>query len=311
MDPLIILFGLGVGMLVGLTGMGGGSLMTPILIIIFGYNPVTAVGTDLAYGAVTKTLGGWRHFRQRTVFFPLAVWMGVGSVPAAVGGVYVLHMLEHRYGKSFDHAMLIAVAAAVMFTGVAVLSRALFMPRLLEHERSSFDMTTRDKVSAAVLGLFVGFVLGVTSAGSGTLIAVGLILIFRLVPTRVVGTDVFHAAVLLWAAALAHVVAGNVDYGLMGTILIGSLPGVWVGSNLAVRVPTASLRLGLAIVMIGSGLGLLSKAGAGIPGYVLAAVPVLLAVVVGWKQLSERAKRLAAARSAHSSPPLRAPLEEQ
>ena len=158
-------------------------------------------------------------------------------------------------------------------------------------------MSTRDKVSAALLGLFVGFVLGVTSAGSGTLIAVGLILVFRLVPTRVVGTDVFHAAVLLWAAALAHVVAGNVDYGLMGTILIGSLPGVWVGSNLAVRVPTASLRLGLAIVMIGSGLGLLSKAGAGIPGYVLAAVPVLLAVVVGWKQLSERAKRLAAAKA--------------
>src|SRR5437763_688841 len=164
MDPLIIVFGLGVGMLVGLTGMGGGSLMTPILIIVFGYNPVTAVGTDLAYGAVTKTLGGWRHFRQRTVFFPLAVWMGVGSVPAAVGGVYVLHLLEHRYGKSFDHAMLIAVAAAVMFTGVAVLSRALFMPRLLDRERSSFDMSTRDKVSAAILGLFVGFVLGVTSA---------------------------------------------------------------------------------------------------------------------------------------------------
>jgi len=185
----------------------------------------------------------------------------------------------------------------VMFTGVAVLSRALFMPWLLEHERSSFEMSTRDKVSAALLGLFVGFVLGVTSAGSGTLIAVGLILVFRLVPTRVVGTDVFHAAVLLWAAALAHVVAGNVDYGLMGTILIGSLPGVWVGSNLAVRVPTASLRLGLAIVMIGSGLGLLSKAGAGIPGYVLAAVPVLLAVVVGWKQFSERAKRLAAAKA--------------
>jgi len=193
-----------------------------------------------------------------------------------------------------------------------VLSRALFMPRLLDRERSSFDMSTRDKVSAAILGLFVGFVLGVTSAGSGTLIAVGLILIFRLVPTRVVGTDVFHAAVLLWAAALAHVVAGNVDYGLMGTILIGSLPGVWIGSNLAVRVPTSSLRLGLAIVMIGSGLGLLSKAGAGIPSYVLAAVPVLLAIVVGWQQLSERAKRLTAATpSAPTSARLRAPLEER
>jgi uncharacterized protein len=309
MDPLVIVFGLGVGILVGLTGMGGGSLMTPILIIVFGYNPVTAVGTDLAYGAVTKTLGGWRHFKQRTVFFPLALWMGVGSVPAAIGGVYVLHILEHRYGKSFDNAMLIAVATAVMFTGVAVLSRLLFMKHLLEKERSSFEMTTRDKVCAVVMGLFVGFVLGVTSAGSGTLIAVGLIMIFRLVPTRVVGTDVFHAAVLLWAAALAHVVAGNVDYGLMGTILIGSLPGVWLGSNLAVRVPTGSLRLGLAIVMIGSGLGLLSKAGAGIPGWVLAAVPVLLAVVVGGRQLSERAKRLAS--SAPASPSLRAPLKEQ
>ena len=295
MDPLIIVFGLGVGILVGPTGMGGGSLMTPILIIVFGYNPVTAVGTDLAYGAVTKTVGGWRHFRNRTVHFPLAMWMGVGSVPAAIGGVYVLHRLEHAYGKSFDHAMLIAVAAAVMFTGVTVLSRALFLPRLIERERVDFTLTRRDKIGAAVLGLFVGFVLGVTSAGSGTLIAVGLILLFRLVPTRVVGTDVFHAAVLLWAAAIAHVIAGNVNYGLMGTILIGSLPGVWVGSHWAVRIPTGALRLGIAVVMIGSGLGLLSKAGAGIPAAVLAGVPVLLAIVITWQQLAERAKRMAAA----------------
>src|SRR5437764_5959598 len=148
MDPLIIVFGLGVGVLVGLTGMGGGSLMTPILILVFGYNPVTAVGTDLAYGAVTKTVGGWRHFRQRTVHFPLSVWMGVGSVPAAIGGVYVLHRLEHAYGKSFDHAMLIAVAAAVMFTGTVVLSRALFLRRHLDRERADFEMTTRDKMGA-------------------------------------------------------------------------------------------------------------------------------------------------------------------
>src|SRR5947208_6690650 len=294
MDPLIIVFGLGVGMLVGLTGMGGGSLMTPILIIVFGYNPVTAVGTDLAYGAVTKTLGGWRHFRQRTVFFPLAVWRGVGSVPAAVGGVYVLHLLEHRYGKSFDHAMLIAVAAAVMFTGVAVLSRALFMPRLLDRERSSFDMSTRDKVSAAILGLFVGFVLGVTSAGSGTLIAVGLILIFRLTPHRVVGTDIFHAAVLLWAAALAHVVAGNVDYALAGTILIGSVPGVWFGSHMSVRLPAGTLRTVLGVVLIGAAMGLGAKAGLPIPPVVIAAVPWLLAGIVLWQRFRDRVPRAAA-----------------
>jgi hypothetical protein len=302
MDPLIIVFGLGVGILIGLTGMGGGSLMTPILIIVFGYNPITAVGTDLAYGAITKTVGGWRHCRGRNVFMPLAVWMGVGSVPAAIGGVYVLHVLEDKYGKSFDNAMLVAVASAVMLTGVVVLARALFMRRLLEQERESFVMTRRDKIAAALLGLFVGFVLGVTSAGSGTLIAVGMILVFRLTPQRVVGTDVIHAAVLLWAASIAHVIAGNVDYGLMGTILIGSIPGVWIGSHLSFRVPTGTLRLGLAIVMIGSGLGLLSKAGAGIPGYVLAAVPAILALVVGGQLLSERAKRAREPASSASPP---------
>ena len=308
MDPLIIVFGLGVGILIGLTGMGGGSLMTPILIIVFGYNPVTAVGTDLAYGAITKTLGGWRHFRAKNVFLPLAVWMGVGSVPAAVGGVYVLHLLEDKYGKSFDKVMLIAVAGAVLLTGIVVLSRALFLKQLLERERTSFVMTTREKVYAALLGLFVGFVLGVTSAGSGTLIAVGMILVFRLTPQRVVGTDVIHAAVLLWAASIAHVVAGNVDYGLMGTILIGSLPGVWIGSHLSFRVATGTLRLGLAIVMIGSGLGLLSKAGAGIPGWVLAAVPVLLALVVGGQQLAERARAREARLQAATRLPARGSL---
>lgn len=292
MDPLIVLFGLGVGVLVGLTGMGGGSLMTPVLILVFGYNPVTAVGTDLAYGAVTKTVGGWKHFRQRTVHFPLSMWMGVGSVPAAIGGVYVLHVLEHRYGNSFDNALLVAVAAALMFTGLAVLARALFLPKLVQRERHDFVLTRRDKIAAVVLGVFVGFVLGATSAGSGSLIAVGLIMIFRLVPTRVVGTDVFHAAILLWAAALAHVVAGNVDFGLAGTILIGSVPGVYLGSHMSVRVPVGTLRLGLGIVLIGAALGLLSKAGAGIPPAVIAAAPVLLAVIVAWQQFHWRPRRL-------------------
>jgi uncharacterized protein len=303
LDPLIVFFGLGVGVLVGLTGMGGGSLMTPILILVFGYKPVTAVGTDLAYGAVTKTVGGWKHFRQKTVHFPLSVWMGVGSVPAAIGGVYVLHRLERAYGSSFDNALLVAVAAALMLTGVAVLARALFLPKLVERERPDFVLTRRDKISAALLGLVVGFVLGATSAGSGSLIAVGLILIFRLVPTRVVGTDVFHAAVLLWAAAIAHVVAGNVDFGLAGTILIGSVPGVWVGSHLAVRLPVGTLRLGLAVVLIGSSLGLLSKAGAGIPAVVLAGAPVALALLVSahWFRGRNRARSEKSAAPAVSS----------
>src|SRR5436305_12996308 len=126
MDPFIILFGFGVGILVGTTGIGGGSLMTPILILIFGFKPVTAVGTDLAYGAVTKTVGGWRHLRNRTVDMKLSGWIAVGSVPAAVGGVVVLHILEDAWGKSFDDGLLIALAAAPLPTGPVILARPPF-----------------------------------------------------------------------------------------------------------------------------------------------------------------------------------------
>jgi uncharacterized membrane protein YfcA len=298
MDPLIIVFGLGVGMLVGLTGMGGGSLMTPLLIIVFGIKPVTAVGTDLAYGAITKTVGGWRHFRHGTVDMSLSTYMAFGSVPAAVGGVYVLEAIKRSYGKQFDDVMLTAVAAALLFTGVAVLARAMFLPRLIDKEKDRVVMTRRNKVCAVLLGLFVGFVLGVTSAGSGSLIAVGLILLFRLAPKEVVATDVFHAAILLWAAALAHIVAGNVDYGLALNILIGSIPGVWIGSHMVTRIQAGTLRTALAIVLVGSGLGLLSKAGAAIPTPVLAGVPlVLLVAVVG----QERSRRSKVALQAHAA----------
>jgi hypothetical protein len=279
-DPLIVVFGFGVGVLVGLTGMGGGSLMTPILILVFGFKPVTAIGTDLAYGAVTKTVGGWRHFRQRTVNSSLSTWMALGSVPSAIGGVYALDALERASGHSFDDTVLAVVAGALMFTGVAVLVRALFLTKLIERERETFELETRHKVGAVVLGVFVGFVLGVTSAGSGSLIAVGLILLFRLAPRQVVGTDVFHAAILLWAAAIAHVVAGNVDFALAGTILIGSVPGVWLGSHWSVRTPVATLRTVLGVILIGASLGLLSKAGMDVPLPVLAGVPLVLLAIV-------------------------------
>src|SRR3954451_15442727 len=295
MDPFIVLFGFGVGILVGLTGMGGGSLMTPLLIVVFGVKPVTAVGTDLTYGAVTKTLGGWRHLRHRTVDTRLSTWISIGSVPAAIGGVYVLNAIERAYGSEVDDIMIAAVAAALLFTGTAVLVRALFAKQLIERER--FAATRRNKIAAVVLGVFVGFVLGVTSAGSGTLIAIGLIVVFRLAPRQVVGTDVFQAAILLWAAAIAHIVSGNVDWGLAGTILLGSLPGVWIGSNLITKVRVEALRMGLAIVLIGSGLGLLSKAGADIPPALIAATPVLLAVVLfGHERLARRRPSRAAPR---------------
>jgi hypothetical protein len=275
MDPVVILFGLGVGLLIGITGMGGGTLMTPLLILVIGTKPIVAVGTDLAYGAVTKTLGGWRHFTKGTVFPRLAFWLAVGSCPAALVGVWVLDRLRESIGDDFDSFMMVAIGGVLLLTGGLVLLRALAIADHSARERGAFRMQTRHKVAAVALGASVGFVLGITSAGSGTLIGIGLILGFRLSPHRVVGTDVAHAAVLLWVAALAHIVAGNVDYGLAGTILIGSLPGVWIGTNLATRLPREALRAALGVVLLTSGLALLSKAGLELPAFVLVAVPVV------------------------------------
>ena len=281
MDFALIAFGLGVGVLVGMTGIGGGSLMTPMLILVFGVTPVTAIGSDLAYAAVTKTVGGYKHWRQRTVDLQLSSWMAIGSVPAAVCGVWVL-----RPGRGLGGARLQRTPALGARRGAAAHRRrhagARLPKSMHERERDTIEMERRHKVAAIALGASVGFVLGVTSAGSGALIAVGLILLFRLSPTRVVGTDVFHAAILLWAAGLAHVSAGNVDFGLVGTILIGSIPGVWVGSHWSVRVEPAVLRTTLAVVLIGAGLALLIKAGVDLPLEVIVPFPavVILLLVV-------------------------------
>jgi uncharacterized protein len=281
MDPALIGFGLVVGALVGMTGIGGGSLMTPLLILAFGVAPVTAVGTDLTYAAVTKTVGGWKHWRQGTVDAPLSGWMAVGSVPAALAGVYVLELLERTYGRSFHDLLLTLLGATLLVCGAATLVRS-FVKRFHEREREVLRLQARHKAAAVLLGAFVGFVLGVTSAGSGALIAIGLILIFRLLPARVVGTDIFHAAILLWVAAGAHIVAGNVDFVLAANILIGSVPAVWVGSHVSVRMPVAVLRGTLAVVLLASGVALLGKAGARIPAPALVPLAVAIIALVVW-----------------------------
>src|ERR671939_13436 len=140
MDPLIIVFGLGVGVLVGMTGIGGGSLMTPLLILIFGIKPVTAVGTDLAYGAVTKTVGGWRHLRAGTVQLGLVGWLALGSCPGSLAGVWLLDRLRDAFGDDFDTFMLVSIAAALLLIGALILWRALSAAAYARRERADFRL---------------------------------------------------------------------------------------------------------------------------------------------------------------------------
>ncbi len=274
MDPTIILFGLGVGVLIGLTGIGGGSLMTPLLLFA-GIHPTVAIGTDLAYGAVTKTLGGWRHLRKGTVDLGVSKWLAFGSVPGSIVGVVLLDQVLHDKPE----VLLVGVAIALLVVSVSMLFRALFMRRAIERERHTVELTTRTKVSATALGALLGLLLGLTSVGSGALIGLALILAFRLTPHRVVGTDVFHAAILLWAAALAQMAFGNVDFGLMATILVGSIPGVLIGTALIDHVPAVVLRPALGCVLLGSALGVLSKAGADVPSWAIVGAPAIAGLI--------------------------------
>ncbi|KAA0268136.1 MAG: sulfite exporter TauE/SafE family protein, partial [Acidobacteria bacterium] len=211
MDPAIVAFGFGIGLLVGMTGMGGASLMTPLLILIFGVQPVTAIGTDIFYAAVTKTVGGVQHLRAGTVHKGLAFWMAVGSVPAALAGVGVIEYLKSTVGEQeLDGIVFGILGATLLVVGVATALRTIFIPDVIK-ERYALHLYHRHIVAAVATGVTTGFVIGLTSAGSGTLIAIILIAVFRLTPQRVVGTDIFHAAVLLWAAGIAHWGTGNVD----------------------------------------------------------------------------------------------------
>jgi uncharacterized protein len=259
MDPAIILFGLGIGVLVGMTGMGGGSLMTPMLILVFGIQPTTAIGTDIFYSAITKTVGAWRHFRMKTVNLGLTVWLAAGSVPAAILGVFVISILKDHLGEDQLNSVVYALlGGTLLMVGIITLTRALILSNLID-ERDDFEIKTRHKIAAVTIGATTGFVIGITSAGSGTVIAILLIAVFRLTPRRVVGTDVFHAAILLWAAGIAHWVGGNVDFHLAGNILIGSVPGVIVGAALSARAPQGFLRTALGLVLVGSGIVTIQK----------------------------------------------------
>jgi uncharacterized membrane protein YfcA len=299
MDPAIIVFGLGIGVLVGMTGMGGGSLMTPLLILIFGIQPTTAIGTDIFYSAVTKTVGGWRHFRMKTVNMELVKWLSFGSVPAAVTGVAIVSVLQDHIGEEkLDGLVYAVLGGTLLMVGIITLTRALILRNLVE-ERDRFDVERRHKVAAVLIGATTGFVIGITSAGSGTVFAILLIAVYRLAPKKVVGTDVFHAAILLWAAGIAHWIGGNVDFVLAGNILIGSIPGVVIGAALSDRAPQGFIRTALGVVLVGSGIVTIQKGDPNVWPIAAAVAAVGLGLILAAPHWLHRRRQKEAAQAAN------------
>ena len=247
-----VLTGLLIGTLVGMTGMGGGSLMTPILVIVFGFKPTLAVGTDILHGAIFKTVGAARHRQLGTVHARLSGWMLVGSAPASIGGVALgTHLKDHQQLMNY------LLGGALLFGACGLVAKSFLRKKVIGDD-DRFDMVTRDRVAAIAIGLVGGFIVGLTSVGSGTFFGLTMLFVFPLRAHKVVGTDILHAAALLYVAGFGHIIAGNVDMHAVGWLLIGSIPGVLIGSHYSVRLPEATLRMALANVLAISGLKLVN-----------------------------------------------------
>ena len=247
------LAGLLIGILVGLTGMGGGSLMTPILIILFGFDAKVAVGTDILHGAIFKSFGAVRCRQLGIVHARLALWMFLGSGPMSLAGVAVASAL----GDSAQAAENYAVGGALVLGGIGLVARTLLRGGMQPSD-APFLLQRRDKIVATSIGAVFAFVVGLTSVGSGTFFGLVMVLVYPLTVSKIVGTDIFHAAALLWVAGFGHLLRGNVDLHAMAWLLVGSIPGVLLASKFTVRVPDNVLRLGLAGVLALSGLKLLN-----------------------------------------------------
>ncbi len=249
-----------IGALVGMTGMGGGSLLTPILVIFFGFKPTLAVGTDILHGAIFKSFGAVRHRRLGTVHARLTFWMFLGSGPMSLLGVVVATWLTH-HSSSAQSIESYAVGAALVIGGVGLVAKT-FVNVGVQPDDAPFLLERRDRLIAFTLGAVCGFVVGLTSVGSGTFFGLVMVMVFPLTLPKIVGTDIFHAAALLWVAGFGHLVAGNVDLHAMAWLLTGSIPGVLLTSHFTLKVPERALRLGLACVLMLSGVKLIDFAGA-------------------------------------------------
>lgn len=246
-DPLYVASGFGVGLLVGMTGVGGGSLMTPLLILLFGIHPSIAVGTDLLYAAATKTGGSLVHGWSQSIHWPAVMRLASGSIPASIATLLVLWQLDLN-GDAARSLVNLVLSFALFLTATSLIFRAAIMERYRRKER--LDAATTGNATVLV-GVALGVLVSISSVGAGAVGVTALLLLYpRLPMARIVGSDIAHAVPLTLVAGFGHWALGSVDWALIGVLLIGSLPGIIVGSYFAVRVPEAVLRLLLASVLI-------------------------------------------------------------
>ena len=247
-DPLFVASGFAVGLLVGMTGVGGGSLMTPLLILLFGVHPSTAVGTDLLYAAATKTGGSLIHGWGRSIHWPAVFRLACGSLPASVATMLVMWQLN--LDASAQRAVVnVVLCFALLLTAISLIYRKSIMERYRKRLEHVDDRTTA--IATVATGAALGVLVSISSVGAGAVGVTALLLLYpRLPMVQIVGSDIAHAVPLTLVAGIGHWALGSVDWALMGVLLMGSLPGIVIGSYSALRVPETVLRVALATVLI-------------------------------------------------------------
>jgi uncharacterized protein len=287
-DLYVALAGLIVGCAVGLTGMGGGALMTPILVLLFGVAPLAAVSSDLVASLIMKPVGAAVHAGRGTVRWSLAGWLALGSVPFAFLGVVFLKSL----GNATRVSAIVSVAlGSVLLVAVAALLLKMYLDHRNRGTRGADEELIVKKLPTLAIGASIGFIVGITSVGSGTLVIVLLLFLYpRLRGSQMVGTDLAQAIPMVGSAALAHIIFGDFKLGLTASILIGSIPGVLIGAAVSSYAPTAFLRGALAAVLLVSGLKLVNVPTLVIGIVLLASVIVLIGTWL-WIRASGRTLR--------------------
>lgn len=240
-----------VGLIVGVTGVGGGSLMTPLLVLLFGVSPATAVGTDLLYASLTKTMGGWVHGRRGTVDWKIVGLLSLGSLPAAVITIALLKYLALDE-KTLRSLVTSVLSVALILTAAALLLKGRIRKLAQREDGTVFELHHRHLLAATIItGALVGILVTISSVGAGALGMVVLLFLYpRHAPVKLVGTDIAHAVPLTAIAGMGHLALGTVDLVLLGSLLLGSLPGIYIGSHLSARMPEAVLRPVLAAMLL-------------------------------------------------------------